>query len=164
MRCFFFETRALTLFWRSWAMVGLPLLVCCCCRVRSECASEPASPCRRGAPLSHCRVGSAGCVGIWQLCDAARTVGCRSRFVLVAQQANSYSKCRAPTPHDVERRRGLSHASEESSHGRLARGRMTAFLSPSGNWQHGRMAHKRGAISPSLPHRCGKSMLRKSMP
>ncbi len=99
--------------------MGLPLLVCCCCRVRSECASEPASPCRRGAPLSHCRVGSAGCVGIWQLCDAARTVGCRSRFVLVAQQANSYSKCRAPTPHDVERRRGLSHASEESSRRRL---------------------------------------------
>ena len=44
-------------------------------------------PLRRAAPLSHCRVGSAGGAGIWQLCDAVRTVGCRSRFVLLAQQA-----------------------------------------------------------------------------
>ena len=46
-----------------------------------------ASPCPRGAPLSHRRVGSAGCAGLGQLCDEARTVGCRSRFVLLAQQA-----------------------------------------------------------------------------
>ena len=31
-------------------------------------------------------VASAGCAGIWQLCDAVRAVGCRSRFVLLAQQ------------------------------------------------------------------------------
>ena len=31
-------------------------------------------------------------------------------------------------PHDVERRRGLSHASEESSHRRSARGQLTAFF------------------------------------
>ena len=29
-----------------------------------------------------------GCAGLWQLCDEVRTVGCRSRFVLLAQQAN----------------------------------------------------------------------------
>ena len=32
-------------------------------------------------------VASAGCAGIWQLCDEVRAVGCRSRFVLLAQQA-----------------------------------------------------------------------------
>ena len=32
-------------------------------------------------------VASAGCAGLWQLCDAVRAVGCRSRFVLLAQQA-----------------------------------------------------------------------------
>ena len=36
-------------------------------------------------------VASAGCAGIWQLCDAVRTVGCRSRFVLLAQQAKFQS-------------------------------------------------------------------------
>ena len=30
-----------------------------------------------------------GCAGLWQLCDAVRAVGCRSRFVLLAQQAIS---------------------------------------------------------------------------
>ena len=38
-------------------------------------------------------------------------------------------------PHDVERRRRASHASQKSPHRRLARGRMKVFLSPSGNWQ-----------------------------
>ena len=85
-----------------------------------------------------CRhVGSAGCAGLWQLCDAVRAVGCRSRFVLLAQQANSslMRQFAGTDPHDVERRRRVSHASQKSSHGRLARGRMTAFLSHSGNWQ-----------------------------
>ena len=47
------------------------------------------APCRRGAPLSHCRFSSAGCAGLGQLCDAVRAVRCRSRFVLLAQQASS---------------------------------------------------------------------------
>ena len=38
-----------------------------------------------------------GCAGLWQLCDAVRAVGCRSRFVLLAQQASSCIICRAPT-------------------------------------------------------------------
>ena len=65
----------------------LPLLVCRCCRVSAECFGTCQPLGRRGAPLSHCRVGSVGCAGIWQLCDEVRTVWCRSRFVLLAQQA-----------------------------------------------------------------------------
>ena len=53
-----------------------------------------------------------------------------------AQQANSSHAPGAPT-RTMERRRCLSQTSEDSSRRRLARGRMTAFLSPSGNWQHG---------------------------
>ena len=67
-------------------MVGLPLLVCRCCRVSAECFGTCQPLGRRGAPLSHCRVGSVGCAGIWQLCDEMRSVWCRSRFVLLAQQ------------------------------------------------------------------------------
>ena len=68
--------------------MGCPLLVVCCCgRVSAECFGTCQPLGRRGAPLSHCRVGSVGCAGIWQLCDEVRTVWCRSRFVLLAQQA-----------------------------------------------------------------------------
>ena len=45
-----------------------------------------------GLPLARVLLPSRfviGCAGLWQLCDAVRTVGCRSRFVLLAQQANS---------------------------------------------------------------------------
>ena len=48
-------------------------------------------------------VASAGCAGLWQLCDAVRAVGCRSRFVLRAQQANSSHAPGAPT-RTMERR------------------------------------------------------------
>ena len=85
-------------------------------------------------------VASAGCAGLWQLCDAVRAVGCRSRFVLLAQQAIPCHAIAGRDPHDVERRRGLSQTSEDSSRRRLARGRMTAFLSPSGNCNIGSMA------------------------
>ena len=46
-----------------------------------------------------------GCAGLWQLCDAVRAVWCRSRFVLLAQQANSSHAPGAPTRTMVERRR-----------------------------------------------------------
>ena len=67
-------------------MVGLPLLVCRCCRVSAECFGT-CQPLPSWRAVSHYRVGSAGCAGIRQLCDAVRAVGCRSRFVLLAQQA-----------------------------------------------------------------------------
>ena len=74
-----------------------------------------------GLPLARVLLPSRfviGCAGLWQLCDAVRAVGCRSRFVLLAQQANSslMRQFAGTDPHDVERRRRVSHASEESSH------------------------------------------------
>jgi hypothetical protein len=95
-----------------------------------------------------------GCAGLWQLCDAVRAVGCRSRFVLLAQQANSslMRQFAGTDPHDLERRRCVFNASQKSSHRRLARGRMTAFFAlrklAAWPWQH--------KTPLSLPHRCGK--------
>ena len=91
-----------------------------------------------------------GCAGLWQLCDEVRTVGCRSRFVLLAQQAIPVMR-RAHAPHDVERRRRVSHASEESSHRRLGAWTnggifITLWKLAAWPWQH---------KTPSLPHRCG---------
>ena len=85
-------------------MVGLPLARVLLSRQFRVLWDLPA-PFRRGAPLSHCRVGSAGCAGIWQLCDEVRAVGCRSRFVLPAQQAIPLMRqIPGADPHDVERR------------------------------------------------------------
>jgi len=47
---------------------------------------------------------------------------------IAGSTGNSCHAIAGRDPHDVERRRGSSHASEESSYRRLARGRMTAFF------------------------------------
>ena len=141
--------------------MGCPLLVVCCCgRVSAECFGTCQPLGRRGAPLSHCRVGSVGCAGIWQLCDEVRTVWCRSRFVLLAQQAISSLMriCWAPPARFLERRRGLSHASEESSHRPLGAWTNDGIFHPLEIGSMAKWQPRRGAIAPSLPHRCGKDI------
>ena len=118
------------------------------CRVLLTCQPLPS-----WRAVSHCRFGSAGCAGIWQLRDEMLTVWCRSRFVLLAQQANSslMRQFAGTDPHDVERRRRVSHASEESSHRPLGAWTndgifITLWKLAAWPWQH---------KTPSLPHRCG---------
>ena len=88
-----------------------------------------------GLPLARVLLPSRfviGCAGLWQLCDAVRAVGCRSRFVLLAQQANSslMGNFTAHDPHDVERRRAYPTRSRRARIERSARGRMTYFYHP----------------------------------
>ena len=97
-------------------------------------------------------VASAGCAGIWQLCDEVRTVGCRSRFVLLAQQANS--------SHAIAGRATRTMWSAAGAYptrpGELASALgartndgifITLWKLAAWPWQH---------KTPSLPHRCGK--------
>ena len=164
MRCFFFETRARTLFWRSWAIAGCPLLAWCCRRVvasvPSACNLLPFTSWRDAVALPR-RFGRV----CWNLAALRRGAGRRVPLpIRIACSTGKFQLMRqfaGTDPHDVERRRGLSHASKERSHRPLGAWTndgilITLWKLAVAKWQH------RRAISPSLPHRCGK--LRKSMP
>ena len=130
----------------------LPPCLCGAAVASVPSASEPASPCRRGAPLSHCRFSSAGCAGLGQLCDAVRAVRCRSRFVLLAQQASS-SLMPGARPARWSAVDACFTRPRRARVDAWKRGRMTAFLSPSGNgqWQW-QLIQARKAPSAGAPH------------